>query len=229
VEVHNNMEIYKLWPTFLSKTNFKNELNNDYLKDIADDLQNKFQLVNKVHFFNRNRYNCFIEKKDDPEIQKLARISIRSIREYLDTTYKENSPYEVQIQGWSMVQRWGEHVVPHHHIGHHLSAVYYASVPPIENSPVRDSGAIVFHRPDPVNRSWVVRSPINPEDINFCVHVQTGDFVIFPSHLYHSVNPWFGKEPRVAFAMNIIIKREFNWEPMISESEFIQDDNKRLA
>lgn len=214
------LEIKQLWPTFISRINYENQLDNEHLKKIANELQEKFQLVNRVHFFNRNRYNCFIEKENDPEIRKLAKLTISTVRAYLDDIYRENAPYEVQIQGWSMVQRWGEHVVPHHHIGHHLSAVYYVDVPPIENSPVRDSGSIVFHRPDPVNRSWIVRSNINPEDVNHCVSIRTSDLVIFPSHIYHSVNPWFGKEPRVAYAMNIIIKRNENWEPMVSENIF---------
>jgi hypothetical protein len=153
-------------------------------------------------------------------IRALAKTAILCVRQYIDTIYQEDVPYEVQIQGWSMVQRWGEHVVPHHHIGHHLSAVYYVDVPPVEDSPVRDSGSIVFHRPDAINRSWVVTSTENPENVNHCVKVQTSDFVIFPSHIYHSVNPWFGKEPRVAYAMNILIKRAINWEPMISEENF---------
>ena len=199
------MKIRQLWPTFIAHANLCAELDNEKLKTIAHELQDKFQLVNRIHFFNRNRYNCFIEKADDPEVCKLARATIRTVRQYLDTTYRENEPYELQIQGWSMVQRWGEHVVPHHHIGHHLSAVYYVDVPIIENSPVKDQGSIVFHRPDPVNRSWVVRSNTNPEDVNYTIAPKASDLVIFPSHIYHSVNPWYGKDPRVAFAMNIIV------------------------
>lgn len=146
----------------------------------------------------------------------------------LRTAIKEYDDYDGKFSGFekqddciiSLMHMPMIHLEKHHHIGHHLSAVYYVDVPPVENSPVRDSGSIVFHRPDPVNRSWVVRSSINPEDVNHCVAVRTGDLVIFPSHIYHSVNPWFGKDPRVAYAMNIIIKRNENWEPMVSEDIF---------
>jgi hypothetical protein len=67
------MKIQKLWPTFIAHTNLGSELDNEKLKAIAHELQNKFQLVNKVHFFNRNRYNCFIERANDSEICNLAR------------------------------------------------------------------------------------------------------------------------------------------------------------
>lgn len=192
------------------------ELNNEALVKTAHEMQQKFQDNDATYFFNRRRYNCFIEYKNDENIRALGRIAVQQIRNYFTKLYSDPTPYEVQLQGWSMVQGWGEFVMPHHHNGHHLSAVYYADVPEVVSSPIKNSGAIFFHNPNAIARSWIVRSP-NAETIHKSFVVKTGDFVIFPSHIMHYVSPWFGERERVCYAMNFFLKREQDWEEMLSE------------
>ena len=196
-----------------------NTLNNERLSVLAREMQTKHQLANAEQFYNRKRYNCFIEYKHEDEIKKLGQLTIKSVRNYLYHLYDEKSPYELEILGWSMVQKWGEFVVPHHHVGHHLSAVFYVDVPSIENSPIKNSGAIVFNNPAPMARSWIVRSEKSAENNLFTVQVQTNNLLIFPSYLVHSVNPWFGRSERIAYAMNLFVKRDIDFEEMLNEND----------
>jgi uncharacterized protein (TIGR02466 family) len=195
------------------------DLNKDHLCKLSKSMQNQFQLKNATYFFNRQRYNCFIEYADDVELKKLAKRTITSVRKYLSELYDESEPYELEIQGWSMVQSWGEFVMPHHHVGHHLSAVFYVDVPEIIDSPIKESGSIIFNHPAPLARSWIVRSNKNPEHNLYTVKVKTNDLLIFPSYLIHSVNPWFGSKERIAYAMNLFVKRDIDFEPMLSEKD----------
>ena len=193
-------------------------LNNSELAKLAHEMQERFRQPDGTYFFNRKRYNCFIEYKENPHIRALASLASRQIKGYFSQLYDDQTPYELQIQGWAMVQRWGEFVMPHHHNGHHFSAVYYVDVPPVHNSPIQRSGAIFFHNPSPLARSWIVRSS-KAEHQHQTVDVKTGDFVIFPAHLMHSVSPWFGEKERICYAMNFFLKREQDWEEMLSEND----------
>ena len=210
------MFIQELWKVAIGLDKIEG-LNNQHLSIVAKEMQTKFQLENATYFFNRNRYNCFIEYANDLEINKLAKATISSVRQYLTDLYDETEPYELEIQGWSMVQGWGEFVMPHHHVGHHLSAVFYVDVPEITKSPIKGSGSIFFNHPAPLARSWIVRSGKNPENNIHSVNIKTNDLLIFPSYLIHSVTPWFGDRERIAYAMNLFVKRDIDFEPMLSE------------
>lgn len=212
------MIIKNLWKVSVGLDSI-NDLDNEHLCYLAKEMQNKFRLQDSAFFYNRKRYNCFIEYSNDVELNKLAKKTISSVRLYLKELYDEVEPYELEIQGWSMVQGWGEFVVPHHHVGHHLSVVYYVDVPEVINSPINESGSIVFNHPAPLARSWIVRSGKNPENNLQTIRVKTNDLLIFPSYLIHSVNPWFGNSERIAYAMNLFVKREIDFEPMMSERD----------
>jgi hypothetical protein len=212
------MRLHTLSEIYIGVENINGRLDNEGLATLAKEMQPKFQSPNATYFFNRKRYNCFIEYKDNEAIRQLGREAIHQIRSYYQQVYADPMEYELQLQGWAMVQGWGEFVMPHHHNGHHFSAVYYVDVPPVKDSPIQRSGNIFFHNSSPLARSWIPRTS-KGEQIHVAVDVKAGDFVIFPAHLLHSVSPWYGEKERICYAMNFFLKREHDWEEMLSEND----------
>lgn len=75
----------------------------------------------------------------------------------------------------------------HNHSGAQLSGVFYLMV---ENSQ-KFGGKIRFHDPRfNANRGMVDPFKFKHNDFEFCP--KTGDFIIFPSYLYHSVSTFHG-------------------------------------
>jgi hypothetical protein len=212
------MEIKKLWTTHMAMKNLSGTVNNTELKRLSYDMHSKFKSKDKPNYYDRKRYNCFIEYQDNQHMRELANQAFLAVKQYLFDLYEETpDEYKLQIQGWAMIQGWGKHLLPHNHIGHHLAAVYYVEVPPIVESPIPNSGALVLYNPDPINRGWMTKDTKNKDGLINTIKVKTGDLVIFPGYVNHYVNPWFGQADRISIAMNFLVEREMNFEPMLSE------------
>lgn len=173
------------------------------------------------YFFSRRKGNCFRDRQDDA-LRDLGRLAFAGVRDYLGRVYgAEEAAPRLEIAGWPMVQPYGHAVPAHHHVGSHLTAIYYCAVPPVRaDTPIPNSGHLILHDPRAANRDWEPRGTLAREFKYFEVAVETGLLVIFPGYVMHSVQPWFGAAPRVCYAMNIMVHRAYLEEPGMPEADF---------
>jgi len=104
-----------------------------------------------------------------------------------------------EIYSWANINKYKDFNMTHIHPNSVLSGVYYAKCP-------KNSGEIVFHHPSPsIQHDWV--SQINYNNYNsilWRIDPEDGDFILFPSWLYHHVNPNLNdKGDRISISFNV--------------------------
>lgn len=83
------------------------------------------------------------------------------------------------VNAWSAIYKKGNHADRHHHLPSNYSWIYYLKTPP-------NSSPLIFN------------------DINFELIIEDDLFVIFPSHLVHSVPSHSINEDRICLAGNLV-------------------------
>lgn len=173
-----------------------------------------------TYFFSRRKANCFRDYTEEA-LRDLGRLTFEAVERYLATIYCEADRPRLELSGWPVVQPYGHAVPAHHHIGAHLTAVYYCDVPPVRaDSPIGNSGQLVLHDPRAANRDWEPAGTLSREFKYLEVAVETGLLLILPGYVMHSVQPWFGDRPRVCYAMNVMVHRPQFEEPPVTQSDF---------
>lgn len=104
-------------------------------------------------------------------------------------------------QSWANLSREGEGHHRHTHQNSMVSAVYYMKAPA--------GSSITFHRQTIEPSGFTLLPTMLPNKSSFMaseesIFVDTGDFVIFPSYLPHSVSPNFSGDDRWSLAMNAV-------------------------
>ena len=91
----------------------------------------------------------------------------------------------------------------HNHPLSQISAVYYVDSGDPTTDEFPESGTFEFLDPRPN----VEMSAIPGESSGRAITIQSidGRLVVFPSWLYHRVNPYFGKRERISISFNAII------------------------
>jgi uncharacterized protein (TIGR02466 family) len=132
---------------------------------------------------------------------------------YLGSTVKLVNDYtDEQLNGlqfdndcWFHISRDGGYFQPHNHPNASWSAIY--CVDPGDETPQNDSmaGHVMFSDPrtannylDPANR--YMRRDMSFNAIRF--RLKPAELVVFPSYLYHCVEPYVGQKPRITIAAN---------------------------
>ena len=108
---------------------------------------------------------------------------------------------------WFMINSKGGYNHRHRHfdkVNCALSGVFWIKVP-------KNSGDIVFHNPEEycnyqLNESYsnIIKDIFNQKS-SYSISPQEGQFILFPSHLDHSVNKNYNDEDRISVAFNINI------------------------
>lgn len=117
-----------------------------------------------------------------------------------NTTTARGAELRWSIVGWANVNGPGAGNAPHVHGGNYWSAVYYVKVGE------GDGGRIQLH--DPRLPGLRMHSPVlrftdaGPEVI-YQIRPKTGQMLLFPAWLSHSVEAWEGTGQRISIAMNI--------------------------
>lgn len=111
-----------------------------------------------------------------------------------------------QIEGWANVSRAGDYAKPHVHPSSNFALVYYPDAgdaePPAPGEK-RTSG--VLELLDPRGRPEMFQTPgVSPAD-TLSIAPRTGLMLLFPSWLYHFVNPYKGTRPRISLACNVTV------------------------
>jgi len=104
-----------------------------------------------------------------------------------------------EICFWANINKYRDFNGMHIHTNCVLSGVYYAKFP-------KNSGEIVFHHPSPsIQHDWVSQINYNNyNSIQWKFVPEDGDFMLFPSWLYHHVNPNLNdEEDRISISFNV--------------------------
>ena len=132
-----------------------------------------------------------LEQWDCPEADL---IYFRALAFYREIT---RSPTACADNSWATTYYRGDYCAPHSHPRASVSIVYFLSV----EKGGADSGG-EFRIADPrismscADRPGFVTTPWGPERVD-------GTMVLFPGHLVHYVEPYWGDEPRISLAWNI--------------------------
>lgn len=159
-------------------------------------LEKSSQGVSKTNIGGWQSEDNFFESKNTQILVKNIENSISAIQEGLQIT---NSLY---IDGaWANINRTSHFNARHVHPRSYLSGVYYAQAS-------QNSGSIVFH--SPVNCKEMIEpnySELNIITANVMKYEpKVGRCIIFPSWLYHSVEPNFSSEDRISISFNIFYR-----------------------
>jgi uncharacterized protein (TIGR02466 family) len=108
--------------------------------------------------------------------------------------------FEVRLASWANVLRYGGYNKRHSHPDCQLSLVYYVRVgtPPDDEAP--ESG--VFELLDPRVHAEMATLTGDPVGRSLLIRPFDGQMSVFPSWMYHQVNPYYGEGERISVAIN---------------------------
>ena len=113
---------------------------------------------------------------------------------------------QVALTAWANVNRTGSWNRFHNHPECHWSGVYYVRAGDFSQEPVEGAGHIEFHDP-----RGAVNMVSHGEESQFGGKIriapQDGLMVVFPSWLYHGVNPFQSEQTRISIAFNARITK----------------------
>ncbi len=136
----------------------------------------------------------------DRAIDALRQAALGAIQTVVPLMIGTSCDFEVRLAGWANVSRTGAYNKRHTHPDSQVSAVYYveAGSPPSEEMP--ESGTFEFIDP----RTHAEMSALPGEPVGRPVTVQpvNGRMILFPSWLYHQVNPYHGEGERISISFN---------------------------
>ncbi|NVK23052.1 MAG: hypothetical protein HWD86_11095 [Kangiellaceae bacterium] len=143
-------------------------------------------------------------------IKNLMLLGIRNVIEKTtNLTSKQVSALAPCHDSWFHITRRGGYVQPHNHPNASWSAVYCVTSG-LKDAGHEDSGSLIFHNPlgsgymfqDPTNRDFKWPYSIHGQKFT----LSASNLIVFPSHLVHSVTPYFGEGERITIATNVWFK-----------------------
>jgi len=196
-EKEENNQIHGLFPTPVLKTSLKRDFTEDEKKFFRDG-------ANQVIHNTGNHFTQNTDVLNESIFYDIHRIILRKLGDYVYNVYKPKNKIKVQVtQSWINYTNVNEFHHQHSHPNSFLSGVLY-----LQTESERDQ--IIFHR----DGYRLIRiNETNNDDLNaesWFFKVETGDLVIFPSHLQHNVNQIKDEEEkgktRISLAFNTFIK-----------------------
>ena len=119
------------------------------------------------------------------------------------TTGKLRFKVDLRLMAWANVNRAGEFNSPHIHPQNHWSGVYYVQTTDFSTDRIKKAGNIEFA--DPRGPVGMVRAPGHQDAMS--LPPPQGAILIFPSWLYHWVNPFSIDTVRISIAFNAAIHK----------------------
>lgn len=142
--------------------------------------------------------------RPEASFRTLIQNIVARVRETVDGLAKERGQgmpaMRMGAHAWAMVMRDGDYTIPHDHAEAHWSTVYYPDAGDADEAAHPDSGLLALVDPRHGGR------PMPGLDLlgaTFTARPQTGRLLVFPGWLYHYVNAYRGKRPRVAVSCNV--------------------------
>lgn len=136
-----------------------------------------------------------------PPFKKLKKELQDHINDYVEKIYTPEKNTKLYItQSWLNYTKETEYHHAHQHPNSIVSGVFYF------NADVKFD-SIQFHKPDIRKTIEVIpREYHHFNSDSWVFEVETGDLVLFPSHLKHNVKNKKGKNTRISLAFNTFIK-----------------------
>jgi hypothetical protein len=189
-----NKGMNHLWPT---KVLYDSVGNRELLNNVVQEIISTYDLSAPPSDFNNNGLfedcgiflNQFKEEIVIPAFEKY-------LREAHDSSLSEYKRYN--LKSWITGSGHGYNMLYHNHSGAAFSAVFYLLA-----EDAQKGGDIVFSDPrHNANRGY--DSKLKTEFENVFHTPSTGDIVIFPSFLYHYVNPYYSNL-RIAMPVDLFL------------------------
>lgn len=170
---------------------------------------NPYTVRNKETF--ESKFDLFYW--NEPEIIELREFCISNLMKViaelnnydLDTLKK----IEVHPESWFHITRRNGFFGTHNHPMATWSGVYCVS-PGVHDAGQIESGRLVFLHPNMVGNMFVdagsanIKGPFSFANVAFSL--EAGQLILFPSHLTHHVQPFFGEGERITVAFNCSFK-----------------------
>ena len=140
-----------------------------------------------------------------PEVKVLTEAIYEAVRQVQKTVCEvKGKQFDLMLNAWANVSRQGAYHSRHSHATAHWSGVYYveAGAP---NPEWPKSGTLEFF--DPRERVECAGLPGAPFGKSIGLTPERGTLTVFPSWLYHSVNPYYGPAERISISFNATLKR----------------------
>lgn len=202
------MEQCKILPTIVYKQNIQNEFSNEIKSLMETPLE--VPKVKKPHGYSTDRYIL-----NSPQYSNIKLFIENAINKYFAEVLAIDGE-SIITQSWVNANRPNEFAHLHTHPNSFASGVLYLYV----ND---KNGEIKFHGPSRQNSTinyTLKPKPIKPDVDGEIFSVKTGDLIIFPSFLPHSVPKNTSNETRWSMAFNSLTKNVIGEYETLTEFRF---------
>jgi uncharacterized protein (TIGR02466 family) len=185
---------------------------------VSSDLERKFTakelaLLSNLSCTNNNGNLNSVDSYvlDKPELASLKSSLLDGVQNYMDTVICANSNVKAYItQSWVNYTGLGQFHHKHCHQNSYLSGVLYISAD--EATDKIEFYNDIYKQINLVPTEWNI---FNSE--SWWYPVKTGQLLIFPSHLVHSVMPKQDSNVRISLAFNTFLKGNIGSNERLSE------------
>ena len=164
--------------------------------------QEKYKSGRNVSNINGGHQTPFISLEDEPLYKDLIDRLAPKIRNVVyQFNYVDNSQIEI-LQCWININRKGHLNMPHTHPKCDFAGIYY--IKSDEKTPIG------FKNPDVLVREekFKCKEYNSYNGPSHMYYPKTNDFIMFPAHIEHWVDPNRSDTPRIALAFNVKITYE---------------------
>jgi hypothetical protein len=190
------------------------------LIELAKTAQAEHQLEGSPYFYLRNRYNLLMTERAAPLLRLVAHAkgALQTLLQRPISSRPSQLPEpQFMFTMWAMVQRDGDFVLSHHHIGSHWTCVFYIKCDPTRAGSHPHSGWLILSDPRSRNRD---------DSLNFPPHLhmvqpEPGLMVLFPGYINHEVPTYLSDGERIAYVLNINVHVSETHEQMLSEVDLL--------
>ncbi|NBP15841.1 hypothetical protein EBU95_15865 [bacterium] len=137
---------------------------------------------------------------ENKELLELKTILNYDLRKFFDEVYSPKTNLDIYItQSWVNINNPGRSHHSHKHTNSFISGVYYVKAK-------KEMHSITFSREmaDPIRFPSREYNKFN--SLEWTYTVETGDLILFPSYLNHSVSPNIDNEDRISLGFNSFLK-----------------------
>ena len=186
------MDIKNLWPTEVMFGTIPEEISTPIINEL---------LLSNVDFTNGDITDTYItNNKDLSEVSNFINTFVMNSfktysKEVFDYAIDENN---CKLNAWTTNGAGNYSLGFHNHAGAQLSAVFYLLVDD------GLGGKLSLHDPR-FNANRGLITPFKTKHNDYVFSPKSGDFVIFPSYLYHSASTFYGKT-RLIIPVDLFIR-----------------------
>lgn len=180
--------IQKAWATPIEQGKFS-------VEGLLDHILTTYDMANPPG--DLNNYNIF-DEQSKPLIE-FKKIVYDNFKKHISESYDVDiDDYVSTIKGWITGHGKNYSMTIHNHSGAHFSAVYYVMAEQSDQG-----GALVLSDPR-ANANRGFDDKFQPHFGRLHIQPETNDFVIFPSFVYHHVDPYYSQF-RIAIPVDLYL------------------------